>query len=733
MNLLKSLQALTGSTDARENQIEDNETIAFQNVVDDANSCFMMTDAELKIVYANDAVLSMLRKVEKQLQESLPNFSVDNLIGQSIDVFHKNPSHQRNMLARLTKPHSAEITVGPLSFKLTIIPISDKNGQNKAMVVEWIDQTELLLSNGMLDALDRSQAIIQFRSDGTIVKANDNFLQTTGYRLDEIVGKHHSIFMHEQDKNSAEYKQFWKEMADGQFNSGQYRRINKQGEEIWLQASYNPIVNTAGKVMGVVKYASDITEQSLRNADYAGQIEAIHKAQAVIEFNLDGTIRTANDNFLKTVGYSLADIKGRHHRMFVEHDYGNSEEYRQFWSRLENGQYSRGEYKRIANNGKVIWIQASYNPIMDSNGKPFKVVKYATDITDRKEAINAVRETMTALSEGDLTVNIDRKFEGEFQILTDSINGFTEELATTISQINGAINTINTASTDIAEGNSDLSSRTVQQAASLEQTAASLEQLTSTVKLNSENAAQANGLAAEASKIATEGGNVICQVVENMSAINESANKISDIIGVIDGIAFQTNILALNAAVEAARAGEQGRGFAVVASEVRSLAQRSAEAAKDIKELISASVTRIESGNELASQSGETMDKVVISIKRVNDIMSEIAAASAEQSDGIDEINRAVAQMDETTQQNASLVEEAAAAAESLQDQSDNLADRMSSFQLSEDKQVSFEREAKAAEPATSKTVSKIIEKASKVKAKPKKAECAAESEWGSF
>ena len=727
MNFFKSIK------DMAHHASDDDNKIAFQTVIDDANSCFMMTDANLNIVYANDAVLSLLRSVEKKLQESLPNFAVDTIVGQSIDVFHKHPSHQRNILANLTKPHQAEINVGALSFKLTIIPVRDDNGQIISMVVEWIDQTELLLNGCMLDALDRSQAVVQFTKDGKVVKANENFLKIFGYSLDEVEGKHHSMFVEDKFKNSKDYSQFWQNLNEGQFQSGQYRRFNKFGEEVWLQASYNPILNTAGKVTGVVQYATDVTEQSLLSADHAGQIEAIHKAQAVIEFELDGTIRTANQNFLSTVGYGLDDIQGRHHRMFVEPEYANSEEYRALWSKLKSGKHVAGEFKRIGNNGKVVWIQASYNPIFNTNGEPFKVVKYATDITDRKEAINAVKETLQSLSAGDLTVKIEQQFEGEFQVLTDSINCFTEELATTISQINGSIHTINSASTDIASGNSDLSSRTVQQASSLEETASSLEQMTSTVRLNSENAAQANGLASEASTIAIEGGSIINQVVDNMSSINESANKISDIIGVIDGIAFQTNILALNAAVEAARAGEQGRGFAVVASEVRSLAQRSAEAAKDIKELISASVTKIEDGNVLASQSGETMDKIVTSIKRVNDIMSEIAAASSEQSNGIDEINRAVAQMDEVTQQNASLVEEAAAAAESLQAQSDELAKRMSAFQLDDDKQVELEvghRTSKREQP--SKTVTKIIEKASRA-APAGSGRKEAEAQWEDF
>ncbi len=296
------------------------------------------------------------------------------------------------------------------------------------------------------------------------------------------------------------------------------------------------------------------------------------------------------------------------------------------------------------------------------------------------EPVYAV-EVARLISEGDFSraVALDK---GDTSSLLYAINAMRQNLTGTIGDIRNATETIATASSQIAAGNLDLSSRTEEQASSLEETASSMEELTSTVKQNAENARQANQLVVSTADVAVKGGQVVGQVVDTMASIKDSSRKIADIIGVIDGIAFQTNILALNAAVEAARAGEQGRGFAVVASEVRNLAQRSASAAKEIKDLIEDSVGKVDAGGKLVDEAGKTMDEVVSSVKRVTDIMSEIAAASQEQSSGIEQVNQAIAQMDEVTQQNAALVEEAAAAAESLQDQAARLADAVSVFRL---------------------------------------------------
>ena len=300
---------------------------------------------------------------------------------------------------------------------------------------------------------------------------------------------------------------------------------------------------------------------------------------------------------------------------------------------------------------------------------------------------DAARDTLrvaNALAKGDLTQTVSKEYPGIFGELKAGVNGTVNNLKELVGQIKGATDTINTASKEIATGNSDLSQRTEEQASSLEETASSMEELTSTVKQNTENAKQANQLAIGASDVASKGGQVVSQVVTTMDSITESSRKIVEIISVIDGIAFQTNILALNAAVEAARAGEQGRGFAVVAGEVRNLAQRSAAAAKEIKTLIDDSVEKVDGGSKLVAEAGKTMEEIVTSIKRVTDIMSEITAATVEQSQGIEQVNTAITQMDEVTQQNAALVEEAAAAAESLEEQAQNLAISVGTFKVDE-------------------------------------------------
>ena len=646
------------------------------------SSGVMVADKDRNIIYANPAVYNLLKKYEADIRTVLPHFSADNLVGQNIDQFHKDPGHQRRILADLRAPMSSSIVVGDVNFDLKLTPLLDAQGNPNGAMVEWVDKTEYNLTSNKLGALDRSQGVIEFRPNGEILTANENFLNLMGYDEREIVGKHHRIFVDKEYANSSEYKELWAKLNRGEYESGEFLCYDSRGEEVWIQGSYNPVVTSNGKVTRVIKYATDITEEKRKNAYFSGQIKAINQSQAVIEFDPTGKILEANDNFLNTMGYTLGEIQGKHHSMFVDPSLRSSNEYRLFWEQLADGQFQTGEYHRIGNGGKDVWIQATYSPIIDDNGKVFRVVKYATDITGRKMAVNDICEVMLALSKGSLTSRLEREYEGEFEQLAQSVNDFVANLSSIIHEIRSGSETINNASAEIAKGNADLSSRTEQQASSLEETASSMEEITSTVQLNADNAKQANGLASEASRVAIDGGKLIEQVVDTMADINQSAKKIEDIIGVIDGIAFQTNILALNAAVEAARAGEQGRGFAVVASEVRTLAQRSANAAKDIKGLISDSVTKVESGNELVNQSGATMSEIVTAIQRVNDIMSEIASASAEQASGIDEINKAVVQMDEMTQQNAALVEEAAAAAESMSSQASQLISRVNFFDI---------------------------------------------------
>jgi len=460
-------------------------------------------------------------------------------------------------------------------------------------------------------------------------------------------------------------------MADGQFAT----RVEVKNRDEFGQ------LGNAFNQMGEHLQGADVKIREISTA--------LSKAQAVIEFNLDGTIITANDNFLNTMGYSLDEIKGKHHRMFCEAAYTNSQEYANFWAKLNRGELDSGVSRRLGKGGKEVWIQASYNPIMDAKGKLYKVAKFATDVTVQKKAqleleacIAEAQKSLGALAQGDLTQQMEGIYQGELEKIKESINVAISTLTHTITSVRDTVESVTAGSEEITKGSENLSQRTSEQASALEETSASMEEMTSTVNQNADNAKQANQLAIVARDIADKGGSVTIRAVEAMGEINKSSKKIADIITVIDEIAFQTNLLALNAAVEAARAGEYGRGFAVVATEVRNLAQRAATAAKEVKDLINESIQRVTDGSELVNQSGKTLEEIVGSVKRVADIIAEISAASQEQASGIEQVNRAIIQMDDTTQQNAALVEETTSAAQSMKEQAAELLRQVEVFKI---------------------------------------------------
>jgi methyl-accepting chemotaxis protein len=368
----------------------------------------MVADNDLNIVYMNNAVTDLLRTAEADLKKELPHFNVNTLVGTNIDVFHKNPQHQRQMLASLSTVHRAMIQIGARKFDLVATPVMNDDGSRAGVVVEWSDAAIRLQNldfGAQVAAANRSQAVIEFNMDGTIITANANFLGTVGYSLTEITGKHHSMFVEPRERDGAAYREFWAALNRGEYQAAEYKRIGKGGKEVWIQASYNPIFDEKGKPFKVVKFATDVSAEKLKNADLAGQLAAIGKSQAVIEFNMDGTIVTANANFLGALGYSLAEIKGKHHSMFVDPSERDGAGYREFWAALNRGEYQAAEYKRIGKGGKEVYIQASYNPILDLNGKPFKVVKYATDVTKQvlvrmgNERVRGMMESVAAGSE----------------------------------------------------------------------------------------------------------------------------------------------------------------------------------------------------------------------------------------------------------------------------------------------------------------------------------------------
>jgi methyl-accepting chemotaxis protein len=536
-------------------------------------------------------------------------------------------------------------------------------------------------ASDVLAAVSRSQAVIHFDLSGHILDANENFCKALGYSLAEIKGKHHRLFCDPEYAASEEYRAFWANLASGKFDAGEYKRITRSGSDIWIQASYNPVLR-GGRPVKVVKIAADITAAKNKAAEDASKLLAISRSQAVIEFTPDGQILHANENFCAGLGYELAELRGKHHRMFCEPDYAASPEYADFWKRLADGEFIADEFVRFGKGGKEIWIQAAYNPIVDLKGKVCKVVKFATDVTPRMSAIGKLGAGLRDLAEGKLDQSIDTRFVPSMETTRHDFNAVAAKLRDAMKVVAQNASGIAAASSEVRDASQELAKRTEQQAAALEQAAAALEQVTRTVGDSSRRADEAGRLVTTTRHDAEQSGLVVREAIAAMDEIAKSSNEITNIIGVIDDIAFQTNLLALNAGVEAARAGDAGKGFAVVAQEVRELAQRSAKAAKEIKTLINTSSQQVSGGVELVGRTGASLRDMLGQVASIHENVSAIVEASREQAASLREISQAVNHMDHATQKNAAMVEETTAASHSLANEAESLRGLLAQFDI---------------------------------------------------
>ena len=570
---LKSLQ------DALKAGQEDRRVAVFKSAAFEKSSAAnMMVDKDLIVTFVNTATMTLMRRIKPEMAKVWPSFDPEKLVGTCIDMFHKDPSHQRRLLADMSRmPHKADISVGDLKIELNVSGIVDEEGNYAGNILEWEDVTETRLNDGTLAAIRSTQIVSVFAADGHLLSANDSYFGLYGYEDEEVIGKSLAILV---KKGLVAPEAVWERVSKGESVSQKFERKNRDGGIVIVDASLTPVYDLGGKLFRIIEIATDVTTSEVTGREAKARNEAIEAAT--------------------------------------------------------------------------------------------------------RHVVTELTRGLSALADGDLSMAIDEPFTPEYEQLRADFNATIGSLREVVSTLTENASSIRSGAGEISQASDDLSRRTEGQAATLEETAAALDQLTASVKSAADGANQADMAMRSARDEAEASGAVVSDAVSAMEQIQKSSDQISQIIGVIDDIAFQTNLLALNAGVEAARAGEAGRGFAVVASEVRALAQRSSEAAKEIKTLISTSSEQVDRGVGLVGRAGDALSKIVASVTEISGLVTNIAASSKEQAIGISEINNGVNQLDQVTQQNAAMVEESTAASHALRSEANALGEIIARFRIGE-------------------------------------------------
>lgn len=578
-------------------------------------------------------------------------------------------------------------------------PVFDSAGRPAKVIQFATDITAAKLESAnnaaKIDAINRVQAVIEFALDGRILDANANFLEAMGYTLDEIAGKHHRIFCDPAYVASPDYLEFWSHLAAGELHAGVYQRRHKSGREVWINASYNPVFGPDGEPLKVIKYATDVTAQVQRDAESKGHLAALDRVQAVIEFDLQGRVLHANENFLNVMGYSLDEVRGHHHRMFCDAQFAHSHEYMAFWERLGRGEFNAGEYCRITKEGKQVWILASYNPIFGANGQLVKVVKFATDITAQKRLGTEIKGKLDAIGRSQAVI----EFDMTGKVLAANENflrtmGYTEEellgahhsmfcegdyvkspayrhfwanlaqgqfqsgrfkrrgkhdadiwiLATynPIFDVNGKPYKVVKFAMDVT----DQVHREELVGAKVKAISGVLASLSQSIGAIAQGSRQSAEMAERAQADAAAGSKLLGRSREAIEAIQKASGDVHEIIETIGDIAGQTHLLAFNAAIEAARAGEHGKGFSVVANEVRKLAEKSALATREIAKLINETVARVGEGSRLSSQVEDAFGRIVDSVTRTSTSVIDIHESASAQAGATHDVSSLLAELE---------------------------------------------------------------------------------------